>query len=103
MRSIIVTVAKRHKKRKCLAESFAIFVLLCGIANVQAQTVQPPLLTVLDFGSTPIAKLAADTIRSRMRSTGKLVVADADLSRAGARGIGYAGSLNLTTTEARDL
>jgi TonB family protein len=32
-----------------------------------------------------------------------VVVADADLSRAAAKGIGYSGSLNLTLTEARDL
>jgi len=58
---------------------------------------------VLDFGATPIAKLAAETLRGRFRSSGELVVADADLSRAAARGIGYSGSLNLTVTEARDL
>jgi len=32
-----------------------------------------------------------------------VLVADADLSRAAAKGIGYAGSLNLSVTEARDL
>jgi TonB family protein len=58
---------------------------------------------VLDFGATPVAKLAAETLRTRFRSSGELVVADADLSRAAARGIGYSGSLNLTVTEARDL
>ena len=99
----MVVVTKRHKKRKCLAESFVIFVLLCGIAHVQAQTVQRPLVSVLDLGTTPTAQIAADTLRSRLRSTGEVVVADADLSRAAARGIGYAGSLNLTTSEARDL
>ena len=62
-----------------------------------------PLVTVLDFGATPIAQLAAETLRGRFRSSGELVVTDADLSRAAARGIGYSGSLNLTVTEARDL
>jgi TonB family protein len=57
----------------------------------------------LDFGTTPIAKLAAETLRGRFRSSSELVVADADLSRAAAKGIGYSGSLNLTVTEARDL
>jgi TonB family protein len=32
-----------------------------------------------------------------------MAVADADLTRAAAKGIGYAGSLNLTVSEARDL
>ncbi|HZN01676.1 MAG TPA: TonB family protein [Pyrinomonadaceae bacterium] len=58
---------------------------------------------MLDLGAMPIAKIAADTLRARLSSTGEIVVADADLSRAAARGIGYTGSLNLTTTEARDL
>ena len=99
----MVAVTKRHKKRKCFAESFVIFILLCGIANVKAQTVQRPAVSVLDLGATPTAQIAADVLRSQLRSTGEVVVADADLSRAAARGIGYAGSLNLTTSEARDL
>ena len=92
---------KRHKKHKCLAKLVLIFVL--GVANAKAQTSERPVISVLDFGATPIAKLAAETLRGRFRSSGEMVVADADLSRAAARGIGYSGSLNLTVTEARDL
>ena len=92
---------KRHKKHKCLAKLVLIFVL--GVTNAKAQTSERPVISVLDFGATPIAKLAAETLRGRFRSSGELVVADADLSRAAARGIGYSGSLNLTVTEARDL
>jgi TonB family protein len=58
---------------------------------------------VLDFGSTPIAKQAADTLRTKLRATGDVLIADPDLSRAAAKGIGYAGSLNLSVSEARDL
>jgi TonB family protein len=75
-------------------------VLLCGISEVQAQR---PLVSVLDFGAQPVAKLSAEMIRSRLRSSGELSVADADLSRAAAKGIGYSGSLNLSANEARDL
>jgi len=64
---------------------------------------RPPVVTVLDFGATPIAKMAAQTLRDRFRSSGELLVADTDLSRAAAKGIGYSGSLNLTVAEARDL
>ena len=64
---------------------------------------EAPLVSVLDFGATPIAKRATDAVRSRLHASGELVLADADLSRTAARGIGYAGSLNLTTSEARDL
>jgi TonB family protein len=58
---------------------------------------------VLDFGSTTIAKQAAGTLRTKLRATGDVLVANPDLSRAAAKGNGYAGSLNLTVNEARDL
>ena len=64
---------------------------------------RPPVVSVLDFGATPIAKMAAHTLRNRFHSSGELLVADTDLSRAAAKGIGYSGSLNLTVAEARDL
>ena len=102
MSSIIAVPTRARKKHKCLAEAF-VLVLLCGIAHVKAQTVQRPIVSVLDLGATPIAKLASETLRNRFRSSGEVNVADSDLSRAAAKGIGYSGSLNLTLTEARDL
>lgn len=100
-----MVATKRHKKHKCslgrLCTTLAVLLLL--VASSQAQTSQPPVLSVLDFGSTGIAKQAADTLRARLRSTGEVLVADADLSRAAAKGIGYSGSLNLSVSEARDL
>jgi TonB family protein len=75
-----------------------LFVLLP--LNSQAQSIK---VSVLDFGSQPIAQQAAETIRNRLRAKGVVQVADADLSRAAAKGIGYSGSLNLTVNEARDL
>jgi len=78
-----------------------LLVLLAGKAD--AQTSQTPTVSVLDFGSTPIAKQATDILRDRLRANGQVVVADADLSRAAAKGIGYSGSLNLSVAEARDL
>jgi len=69
--------------------------------NSLAQT--KPIVSVLDFGSAPIAKQVTDTLRNRLRSTQEVSIADADLGRAAAKGIGYAGSLNLTVNEARDL
>ena len=81
---------------------FVILWLFAALSDSQAQS-QPPVVSVLDFGSTPIARQAADTLRARLRSTGHVAVADADLTRAAAKGIGYSGSLNLTVSEARDL
>jgi TonB family protein len=76
-------------------------VLTFAAINSLAQT--RPIVSVLDFGSTPIAKQVTDTLRSRLRSTQEVSVADADMNRAAAKGIGYAGSLNLAVNEARDL
>ncbi len=98
MNCTIAVVSKRHKYT---IEFILMFVLACG--TVQAQRTQAPVVSVLDLGATPTAKLAAETIRGRLRASRELVVADADLSRAAAKGIGYSGSLNLTVAEARDL
>ena len=103
MSSIIAVLATVHKKHERLAEALVFLVLLCGSTHLQAQTVQRPIVSVLDLGTTPIAKHASETLRNRLRSSGVVNVADADLSRAAAKGIGYSGSLNLTLTEARDL
>ena len=82
---------------------FIVALLVLFVANSGAQASQPPVLSVLDFGSTTIAKQAADMLRTKLRATGEVLIADPELSRAAAKGIGYAGSLNLTTNEARDL
>ena len=84
-----------------MARVLALLVLLVTGSHVRAN--QPPVLSVLDFGSTPIAKQAADMLRTKLHATGDVLIADPDLSRATAKGIGYAGSLNLTVSEARDL
>jgi TonB family protein len=82
-----------------------LFVILWFFAAAQsnAQASQPLVLSVLDLGSATIAKQATDTLRTKLRETGDVLVADPDLGRAAAKGIGYAGSLNLTVSEARDL
>jgi TonB family protein len=79
----------------------ALLLLAAGSSN--AQTSSLPLVSVLDFGSMPIAKQVTDTLRARLRSTQAVSVVDSDLSRAAAKGIAYAGSLNLSVNEARDL
>ena len=106
MNSIMVVVSLNISSLcKLCGLCVSVVVLFAGSLTTETQSLhrEGPLVSVLDFGATPIAKLAAETLRNRLRSAGELVVADADLSRAGARGIGYAGSLNLTTSEARDL
>jgi TonB family protein len=87
--------------RLCVKSVVAFVALL--IASSQARANQPPVLSVLDFGSTAIGKQATDTLRTKLRGTGDVAVADPDLGRAAAKGIGYTGSLNLSVSEARDL
>lgn len=83
---------------------FCVVVFLAFAASgSQAQTTPLPVVSLLDFGSMPVAKQATETLRNRLRATQEVVVADADLSRAAAKGAGYAGSLNLALSEARDL
>src|SRR6185369_5694927 len=98
--SIIVAVAKKHNEHKRSVKFYLVTLLLLFPASARAQTSK---VSVLDFGSQPIAQRAAEAVRERLRASGAVQVADADLSRAAAKGIGYSGSLNLTVNEARDL
>lgn len=69
-----------------------------------ARTTQRLLrVAVLDFGSTPLAKAAADEFRNDLPTYDEVRVIDRDLSASAARGSGYAGSLNLTVFEAKNL
>jgi len=95
-----VVVSKRHTAHKCSASLYLVALFLLLPVNSHAQTSN---VSVLDFGSQPIAQQAAEILRSRLRASGAVQVADADLSRSAAKGIGYSGSLNLTVSEAHDL
>jgi TonB family protein len=64
---------------------------------------RPTKLGVLDFGSTALGKLVAENLRNRLHSNTNIQLVDPGLSAAAARGAGYTGSLNMSTTEARDL
>lgn len=81
---------------------FSIAGLLAALIS-HASAQQNATLSVLDFGATPFAQKTTEKLRERLRATVELLVADADLSRAAAKGIGYSGSLNLAVSEARDL
>lgn len=78
---------------------FAICVLFLVAVNCSART----SISVLDFGASDFGKLAAEKFRTHFKSSDEFLVADADLSRSAAMGVGYESSLNLTVTEARDL
>ncbi len=93
-----MAVAKREPR--CSVNFYLLVLLLLLPVNSRAQTSK---VSVLDLGTQPIAQQVSDILRSRLRASGAMQVADADLSRSAAKGIGYSGSLNLTVSEARDL
>ena len=93
----------KKPEHKCSPVFCVVALLALAASASRAQSSPLPVVSVLDFGAMPIAKQASETLRNRLRATKEIVVADADMSRAAARGIGYTGSLNLPVNEARDL
>ena len=83
----------------CKLSVLCFFVVL----TTRAPGAQRAVVSVLDFGATQTGQQGAETLRNKLRSRRELVVADADMTRAAAKGIGYSGSLNLSVSEARDL
>jgi TonB family protein len=77
--------------------------LICGLLLFAGNSYARTSISVLDFGSSEFGKLVAEKLAAHLKAEPQFVVADTDLSRSAANGVGYAGSLNLTLTEARDL
>ena len=73
------------------------------VSLVSVSHAQRPSIGVLDLGATPFAQKTTEKLRDRLRSIDEFSVADPDLIRSAAKGIGYSGSLNLSVSEARDL
>ncbi len=60
-------------------------------------------LAVLDFGDTSTGRLAAEKLAANLKAVPDVSILDHDQARAAARGAGYAGSINQTLDEAREL
>lgn len=71
-------------------------------AQVQIQT-RPATVAVLDFGNSAPGRLAAARLAANLKLDTGLAILDRDQVGAAARGAGYAGSINLSLGEARDL
>jgi TonB family protein len=68
------------------------------------QTIERPVtLAVLDFGDSNIGRVASEKLALNLKHQTSVVILDRDQVRAAARGAGYAGSMNLSLNEARDL
>lgn len=86
-----------------------LLILSCTVLNDAMAKTHPLRVAVLDFGLTATGARAAAQVAEVLTVTGEQLDAaaikllDREESGAAARGIGYAGSLNLTLEEARDL
>ncbi len=60
-------------------------------------------VAVLDFGNSVLGKVATDQLVKKLKSVGAVSIIDRDAGMSAVRGAGYAGSLNLSLKEARDL
>jgi TonB family protein len=72
--------------------------------GASAQTPERPVnLAILDFADSTFGRLVSQKLTANLKQETTLLVLDSDQVRAAARGAGYAGSLNLSVSEARNL
>jgi TonB family protein len=71
--------------------------------NVQHPAERPLTLAILDFGDSALARQASGTLAANLKNEPALAIFDRDQVRAAARGAAYAGSINLSRSEAREL
>lgn len=64
---------------------------------------RPLRVAVLDFGERDTGRRASKDFATHLLKTGGVEMVDESQARAAARGVGYAGSLNMTVEQARDL
>jgi TonB family protein len=75
-----------------------------NVFRLQAQTsARRSRIAVLDFGETTFAREAVEEFSTSLRLDSNIETLDRDQVSSAARGAGYAGSLNLSLTEARNL
>jgi len=87
--------------RRCLI-FVALFSAFCLCVEGQERRAS---VAVLDMGATETGARATEHLSKLLaaREGARLALLDRDMSRAAARGVGYAGSLNMTLEEARAL
>lgn len=95
---------KLEKFRRSPLVCLAVCALMWGATVAHARSVAGRAsVAVLDLGETETGRLAADELSAALAKTPNLDLVNRAQARAAARGTGYAGSLNLTLAEARDL
>ena len=79
-------------------------IALFTASRVVAQQLERSVtVAALDFGNSRIGRLAAETLSASLKTSSEQSIVDRDQARAAARGVEYAGSLNMSRQEARRL
>ncbi|MDQ5845859.1 MAG: TonB family protein [Acidobacteriota bacterium] len=87
-----------------LRNCIAVLVLFGFQLSASAQVIERPAsFAVLDFNKSTIGRITSDKLAAGLAQEGGVTVLDRDQVRAAAAGAGYAGSINLSVGEARDL
>lgn len=90
--------------KRFFRQSILLLIVCIPAASFAAESSTRKLkLAVLELGQTEMSQRAAERIARALAADTELLLLERDESRVAARGIGYAGSLNLTLEEARDL
>lgn len=87
-------------KLRCVLMLCALFV---SSLTASAQARRMTTIAVLDLGDTETGRRIADQFSALLAAQTNIAVVNRAQSRAAARGVGYANSLNLSLEEARDL
>jgi TonB family protein len=92
-------------QRNRIGRVFFLFclVVVCHSSTSAWPNQRPTSVSVVDFGNTNFSKLAAERLRTSLKSEREILLFDPELTRAAARGVGYEGSLNMSVDEARGL
>ena len=80
------------------------FVLCAAVSSITAHpSIRPIKVAVLDLGATTTGQRVTEKIAQALASDADLLLMDQAETGPAVRGVGYAGSLNMTLEEARDL
>jgi TonB family protein len=100
----------QHDHSRSFGAGFALTLMIVAlfvstnVFRLQAQTSsRRTRIAVLDFGETAFAREAVEKFSTSLRLDSNIETLDRDQVSSAARGAGYAGSLNLSLTEARNL
>src|SRR5215210_4297727 len=109
MKSSLSSIIRQPKATRAMTRTFfhfiftLLFLFVLAAVSFAQTTARRTTLAVLDFGETETGGRAADKLWQTIMSEKEFQLSDREEAQAAARGHGYAGSLNMTLMEAREL